>query len=72
MGLYDLGGGFKEFFIFTPNLGEDDPNWRAYFSNGLKPPNDWLRSHDKPRVFGHDVKNIIITSSPRGPNPRHL
>ena len=26
------------FFIFIPNLGEDDPIWRAYFSNGLKPP----------------------------------
>ena len=22
-----LGGGFKDLFIFTPNLGEDDPIW---------------------------------------------
>ena len=25
---------FQTFFIFTPILGEDDPIWRAYFSNG--------------------------------------
>ena len=25
------------FFIFTPTRGED-PIWRAYFSNGFKPP----------------------------------
>ena len=32
-----LGGGFKYFFNFHPYLG-NDPIWRAYFSNGLKPP----------------------------------
>ena len=32
-----LGGGFKFFFIFIPIWGRF-PIWRAYFSNGLKPP----------------------------------
>ena len=33
----DLSGGFKYFFIFIPIWG-NDPIWRAYFSEGLKPP----------------------------------
>ena len=33
-----LGGGFEQFFIFTPYLGKWFPFWRAYFSDGLKPP----------------------------------
>ena len=32
-----LGGSFKHFFMFIPIWG-NDPIWRAYFSNGLKPP----------------------------------
>ena len=32
-----LGGGFKHCFIFIPTWG-DDPIWRAYFLDGLKPP----------------------------------
>ena len=32
-----LGGGFKYCLFFTSTWG-DDPIWRAYFSNGLKPP----------------------------------
>ena len=30
-----LGGGF---IFFHPYLGKMNPTWRAYFSNGLKPP----------------------------------
>ncbi len=34
-----LGGGNSKIFgIFTPIPGKDDPIWRAYFSDGLKPP----------------------------------
>ena len=29
---------FQIFFIFTPKIGEDDPIWRAYFSDGLVQP----------------------------------
>ena len=32
-----LAGGFK-YFVFSPLLGERIPFWRAYFSEGLKPP----------------------------------
>ena len=33
---------FRIFFIFTPTWG-NDPIWRAYFSDGLKPPTkSWL------------------------------
>ena len=32
-----LGGGFKDFFIFTPKFGEDS-QFDSYFSKGLKPP----------------------------------
>jgi len=32
-----VGVAFKYFFIFTPTWG-NDPSWRAYFSDGLKPP----------------------------------
>ena len=33
-----LGGGFKYFWYFHPDPWGNDPFWRAYFSNGLKPP----------------------------------
>ena len=36
-----LGGGSKYGFVFTPNW-ENDPIWRAYFSNGLKPPSSFI------------------------------
>ena len=32
-----LGGGFKHFVFLTPTWG-NDPIWRSYFSDGLKPP----------------------------------
>ena len=31
---------FQTFFIFTPTW-RNDPIWRAYFSNGLKPPTSY-------------------------------
>ena len=31
-----LGGGFNLFFMFTPNLGEDEPFLTSIFSNGLR------------------------------------
>ena len=33
-----LGGGFKHFLCSPRTLGKMNPFWRAYFSNGLKPP----------------------------------
>ena len=36
--------GFQIFFVFSPQkLGKMNPFWRAYFSNGLKPPIRWCR-----------------------------
>ncbi len=35
-----LGGGFKH-FLFWPYLG-NDPIWRSYFSDGLKPPTRYI------------------------------
>ena len=32
-----LGGAFKEFFMFTPKIGEDS-QFDSYYSKGLKPP----------------------------------
>ena len=37
---WSIVGGFKHFFIFTPTW-ENDPIWRAYFSE-LKPPTSGL------------------------------
>ena len=39
-----LRGGFKYFFIFTPNLGEMI-KFDEYFSNGLKPPTSKLHEN---------------------------
>ena len=33
-----LGGGFKHFLFSPRKLGKTNPIWRAYFSDGLKPP----------------------------------
>ena len=33
-----LGGGFKDFYIFTPEAWGNDPNWPAYFSTGSVQP----------------------------------
>ena len=33
-----LGGGNSNIFYFHPDPCRKDPNWRAYFSKGLKPP----------------------------------
>ena len=41
---------FQIFLIFTPKIGGNDPIWRAYFSNGLKPPTS--------RVFG--IQNLFF------------
>ena len=40
----------QAFFIFTPTWG-DDPLWRAYVSNGLKPPTRKLLIFFKGHVF---------------------
>ena len=48
------------FFIFTPNLGEDDPIWRAYFSKGLvQPPTSYeprMESWDDPPSITNSYK----------------
>ena len=36
-----LGGGFNDFLFSPRTLGFHDPIWRAYFSDGLKPPSSW-------------------------------
>ena len=36
--LFKLGGGNSNMFYFHPDPWGDDPMWRVYFSNGLKPP----------------------------------
>ena len=46
---------FQIFFIFTPTRG-DDPIWRVYFSNGLKPP---TRIEDET-----DVKEALLLECP--------
>ena len=35
---HHLGGGNSKIFYFHPETWGNDPSWRAYFSNGLKPP----------------------------------
>ncbi len=37
LGFTNLGGGFKYFYFHPENWG-NDPNWRAYFSDGLVQP----------------------------------
>ena len=41
---YIAGGGFQTFFMFIPNLGEDEPILTcAYFSDGLvEPPTSFM------------------------------
>ena len=45
-----LGGGFKH-FLFLSLLGFHDPIWRAYFSDGLKPPPRFRWTRTCPRFF---------------------
>ena len=42
--VYYLGGGNSNIFLFSSLLGEDEPNFDEYFSNGLKPPTslNWM------------------------------
>ena len=49
-----LGGGFKPFFIFTAAWG-NDPMWRSYFSDGLKPPTSWWLRW---RVFFSQIRDF--------------
>ena len=61
LGDSSLGGGNSNIFYFHPYLGKMNPFWRAYFSNGLKPPPSYslpffttlLSSYD----FGPTMKN---------------
>ena len=36
--IIELGGGFLIFFIFTPKLGEDEPNLTSIFFKGVGEP----------------------------------
>ena len=50
-----LGGGNSNIFvIFTPVFWGDDPIWRAYFSNGLKPPTSYVN------LYSLTMSNYII------------
>ena len=42
---------FKYFWNFHPDPWGNDPIWRAYFSNGLKPPTRWVIV-EKPWLVG--------------------
>ena len=46
-----LGGGFKYFFIFTPNLGEDEPILTIIFFKRVETTNQFLFSFPKPQLY---------------------
>ena len=52
--LHLSGWWFRIFFIFTPTWG-NDPIWRAYFSNGLKPPTSYS-------IYSISMFNFLIPS----------
>ena len=63
-----LGGGNSNIFgIFTPILGVSwNPIWRAYFSNGLKPPTSgYLRTVD-PLLLVKLARDLTRPISPNG------
>ena len=53
------GWWFQIFFIFTPNLGEDFPFWRAYFSNG------WFNHQDEARMNFQPFRGVSIMDAVR-------
>ena len=45
--VFFLGGGNSKIFgIFTPKIGEDEPNLTSIFSKGLKPPTSFALSFE--------------------------
>ena len=53
----ELVGGFP-YLLFSPqSLGKMNPIWRAYFSNGLKPPTRWAMKNT-PGYLGYVVDYI--------------
>ena len=50
---------FEIFFIFTPILGNDSI-WRAYFSNGLKPPTRLISDLGCSTFFGTTSPGFIL------------
>ncbi len=56
-GIPFLGGGNSNIFYFHPDPWGNDPIWRAYFSNGLKPPTIvflWASI-----IFGHQIRSFF-------------
>ena len=49
-----VGGGFKDFFIFTPVWGKVS-NFDEYFSDGLKPPTRTVKTPNMNRDSENDV-----------------
>ena len=66
---YILVGAFNCFLIFTPKIGEDDPIWRAYFSDGLvQPPTSivftWRGNDVKhPLSWADNFKNLQVPAT---------
>ena len=61
---WNLGGGFKYLFIFTPDPWGNDPIWRAYFFKGVETTNqDLLRKTWSQKricqVFESDQKSTV-------------
>ena len=60
---------FQLFFIFTPKIGEDDPIWWAYFSDGLvQPPTSivftWRGNDVKhPLSWADNFKNLQVPAT---------
>ena len=77
MKMFPAGGGFKYFFIFTPNLGEDDFQFDEHiFQDGLvvQPPTSSYReimiSYYKDPLLNNQVylNQQISKKSPRNVN----
>ncbi len=54
---FSSGWWFQTFFMFIPIWG-NDPIWRSYFSDGLKPLSSLLLSHHIPPVFFRRLRTM--------------
>ena len=62
-----LGGGFK-YFLFSPLFWGNDPIWRAFFSDGLKPPTSYYLGHLHP-TFSSLIGNSYMRIYPQPWDP---
>ena len=70
-----LGGGLKNFLMFTPKLGEDEPNLTvAYFSNGLAKNHQLVymfERNGRPCHMGVSLNNLN-NGTPKTPHNDHF